>query len=445
MAQGNYTFEGVDLRDGALQKITEKRVWPQIVRSHLMWNRFGQKRGIEVNSRKREFVLRLYDGQVATFGAEGGLLPRTLPEKEVRAEFGFTKMLRGISFTPESMEQMKQPSSLMSMAERLDAYGEAVSQEMSRFFYGEGSGAVAVLNATVTVASAVLTVTVDDATDDYSGVGCRGTADIKIGSDYEIVEPAANTIRARIRVTDITSPTVFKATQISGTATNGVDGDLIVPPGTRPSGSAGASYAFHGIGYHVTTATQLEWQNTSPQDTIQLRSVTKDLNGAGLTLGYVNWIEDASRIRRPNMATGGTDSTLILSGIGQHRKFKQYLNAYRKYDSGATVLQTGGRGVANQFGNEWEVDPACPDTRIYNLDEDDFSMAVLKELSYVDNGSGGKFVLRPSGTNDGYFHTYDGWLAMIFEFVGRNPFKQGALLDVGVADIMKASEIAHAF
>ena len=174
MSQSTYTFDGgTNLKDGALTKLAEKRVWPQMVRNHFMWSRFGQKRGPEVNSRKREITLRIYDGQISTFGTESGILPRSLPESELRAEYGFTKMLRGFSFTPEAMEQMKQPSSLMGLAERLDAYGEAIQHEMARFFYGNGSAAVAAITATPTLSAGVYTVTVDDASDSWAGVGSR--------------------------------------------------------------------------------------------------------------------------------------------------------------------------------------------------------------------------------------------------------------------------------
>lgn len=450
MSQSTYTFDGgTNLKDGALTKLAEKRVWPQMVRNHFMWSRFGQKRGPEVNSRKREITLRIYDGQVSTFGTESGVLPRSRPESEIRAEYGFTKMLRGFSFTPEAMEQMKQPSSLMGLAERLDAYGEAIQHEMARFFYGNGSAAVAAITATPTLSAGVYTVTVDDASDSWAGVGSRGTADIKVGSDYDLVlnPTSSNSIAARLLVTNITSATTFKGTLVAGIGsadpTLAISGSIVVPPGSRPAGTT-TSYAFHGIGYHLVDSTTTEWQSLTTIP-LQLRAVVKDMNGASLTIGYANYIEDACRQRRANVDTGGTDNTLIIASIGQHAKLKQQLNSYRRADMGATTLTTGGVDVANQFGNKWVTDPACPDSRLFNLDESDFSMAVLKELSYVDNGNDGKMTLRPYGSGDTFYHIYDGWFQMLFEFVCRTPSKQAALIDLGVSDIIKASETAYTF
>lgn len=450
MSQANRTVQGSDLASGGLTKLTERKVWPTIERSHFMWNRFGQMRGVEVNSRLREFSIRLYDGQVATGTTEAGLLPGTLPDKEVFAQFGFAKIIRGISFTPEAMAQMKQASSLLSQAERVEFYASAMQQEMSRFWYGEGSGAVALLTAQPTIIGAgpTYTITVDDATDEYVGVGSRGTADVKIGSDYDIAEPVTNAIRANVRVQNILSPTTFSVTVNSGTVTDGAADDILVPPGTRPSLQAGLSYMFHGIGYHVTRAAQTEWLGLNPSTTIQIRSLVKDLGGAGLTLGFFNFIADAARNRRADLAenkkTGDEDNRLLLSGVGQEAKLTQYMNSYRRAEMSDKVLTTGGTGVKNKFGNELIVDSACPDSRIYSLAESDFTMSVLETMGYVDNGSGGKFVLRPDG-NGNLYHIYDGWLYMTFDFIGRNPFKQAALVDVGMEGIIKASQTAHNF
>lgn len=441
MSQANFTFEGVDLRDGALQKITEKRVWPQIQHGHFMWNKFGQKRGVEVNSRKREIVHRLFDGQVPTFLPELTALPATRPESEVRSEFSFTKMLRGISFSPEAMEQMKQPSSLLSISGRLESYGQLVKSELARGFYGDGSGAVAVLadSGTITGTGPYVVHLTDD-NDTFGGAGSRGVADIKVGSDYDLFLDD-DSIQATVLVTDILSATSFECTVTAGSLAAGDLTGIVVPPGTREA-TTGTSYAFHGLAYHTPGAATGEWQGTDPSSVVQLRSVIKDMEGAGLTIGFVNYLEDAVRQRRADDPNGMMDKTLILSGVGQHAKLKAYLNSYRRADMGETVLKTGGREVENQLGNRWTVDIHCPDSRVYNVWEDDFAMAVLKELSYVDNGSGGKFVLRPDGTGK-YLHVYDAWLTMMFEFVGHNPFKQAVLLNIGVDDIIKASETAY--
>jgi hypothetical protein len=452
MSQTNYTFEGTDLRDGAMQKVTEKRVWPQIQHGHFMWKRFGQKRGpSDVNIRKREIVHRLYDGQVPTFRPELTSLPRTIPEKEIRSEYTFTKMLRGVSFSPEAMEQMKQPSSLMGMAERLESYGDLIRSELARAFYGDQSAAVAVLDsaANVSASGSTRTITVLKNSDTYGGVGSRGVADLKIGSDYDVIETATYTVQAVIRVLTKASSTTFTATLLSGTLADATPyTGIIVPPGSRANGS-NTSYAPAGIAYHVTTATSNPWQTLDlTDDTYQeLRSTTKDLDGAGLTIGYVNYLEDAVRIRRAGMENGGMDKTLIVSGVGQHAKLKAYLQSFKRADWSETVLKTGARDVENQLGNRWEVDIQCPDSRVYNLWEDDFAMAVLKELSYVDTGGGSKFVLRPDGnsTTPSYTHVYDAWLWMLYQFVGRNPFKQAALVDIGVDDIIAAADTCSVF
>jgi hypothetical protein len=435
-----------------LLEITEKKIWPQLQRSHYMWNRFFQKRGVEVNSRSRQIPLYLRPGQVGTFRAEGLALPFAGPELEVKASFGYTKYQRGFSFSAESLEEMKQSSSLLSEADRLDRYRVNIKTELARFFYGSGDSSVAVVGSVsvTTGADGSLLMSVTS--------GNLGTSNMEIGSYYQILDSSnSNAVLTWGGVryfklvvsnagngggTQTTSGTLAAFHTPSSTvpnfaaATAVAAGDLIVPVGSVVGGT---SYGFHGLGYHVVESSATTWQGLTLSSYPELRSIVKDASSADLTLGLANFIEDVVIFRR-DQPMGGEDKSLIITSPGQHARLKQYLNSLRRATMGEKTMSTGGKEVENQLGNKWEVDPHCPDDRVYHLKEDDFSMLVLKELSFVDNGSGGNMVLRRDDSDldfDNYSHIYDGWWTMMFEFVSREPRNQAMIKGLGTTGIVR--------
>jgi hypothetical protein len=201
------------------------------------------------------------------------------------------------------------------------------------------------------------------------------------------------------------------------------------------------SFAFHGLGYHITTPTTDEWQELDPSEDPEIRSITKDANGADLTLGMANFIEDIVLFRRQDLPKGGADKSLIVCPIGQKSRLKHYLNSYRQADMSATVLKTGGQEVENQWGNRWEEDPLCPDTRIFHLYEPSFSMLTLgKGLGFADTKTRDNMILRHSTETgadvDGVF---DGWFELHLEFISREPGMQAMIHNLGVSKIYKAA------
>lgn len=431
-----------------LLEITEKEVWPQLQRDHYMWNRFFQKRGKEVNSRKRQIPLYLRPGQIGGFRPEGAGLPFAQPELEVKASFGYTKFQKGFSFSAESLEEMKNPSSLLSTSERLARYRTNLKVELARFFYGIGDSAVAVVGATTGAATGSLVASTSS--------GNMGTSAMELDNYYSITDTSNSDAVLTFGGYRYFKFVVANATPTSSTgtvmafnnpagaapdfsaATAVAAGDKIVPVGSVVSGT---SYAIHGLNYHVVdTAVSSTWQGLTLASYPELKSIVKDASSADLTLGMANFIEDVVVFRRDDTAEGGEQNSLIITSKGQHTRLKQTLNAYKRADLGAKNLKTGATDVENQFGNKWQIDVHCPDDRIYHLKEDDFSMLVLQELTYVDTGNGGNMVLRQQSDTDfgtTYAHIYDGWFTMMLEFVSREPRNQAMIKGLGTSGIIR--------
>jgi hypothetical protein len=168
------------------------------------------------------------------------------------------------------------------------------------------------------------------------------------------------------------------------------------------------------------------------------------MGGASLSPGWANFIEDAARIRRNQTDADKMSRALIIASVGQHKKLKDFLSGHRRAAMREMTMVTGAREVESQYGAEWVADPMCPDTRVYNLTEENFATAVLQELTYVDNGAGGKFFLRPTGlgasSGDVYDHVYDGAMCIVFDFLGRSPHLQGALTNLSKSDVLAKSD-----
>lgn len=437
-----------------LLEITERKVWPQIMRTCLMYTKFYNVMVDKVNSRDRRIVLHLRDGQPGTFRPQGAGLLKGKPDLQKVASFGYTKYQRGFAFTPEVLEEMDSDTALMNLEARMNIYEEAIKSELSAFFYGTGSGAVAELSGALTDnADGTWTVPLKNSSDTYGGVGSAGSADVVFDADYEIRDSSASFARITANSGAVKQFTVissgFSGSQVkislaasSTFSAAPAAGDILVPPGTYSSSNV--SYALHGLGYHLTTPSTTSWQGLNPSTDPELRSVTKNANTADLTLGMANFIEDIVFFRRGGntKAPNGEDKTLILCPKGQETLMRGFLNFHKRADWGEKVMKTGSTAVENQVGNRWTPDDKCPDTRIFHLTTDCFSTLTIKPgLHFFDTKTRDNMVLRGDSTGEtDYVAVYDGWFQMYLEFISKAPFKQALLYNLGTSKIYRRSD-----
>lgn len=453
MSVSNYTFDSPnDLSVGAVRRLMDDVFRPQY-EQNVMLRKLIKEKGKpieEVNVRGREFAVQLSRGSRTAGRPSMGYLPKSLPTLEARGSYTFAKLQKGISFDWESLRQMELKSAIVKLSDRLAQHMEKFEADASYYAYGDGSGALAVVTTIGSPTGAAYPITVTDNTDTYGGAGSCGTARLNINEEVEIVSASAT--EAVVRVTAISSATVFVGTVVSGALSAGALTAIVTAPGSRPAGFNGGTYLPHGLAYNCPGATQTEFWGMDPSNAlnIELRSTLVDLSSAELTVGYANYLEDGVRHRRVGMNSKKdalTASTQIIFSIGQARKIKQSMNAIRRATMDTKTYVLGAQTVANQWGNEWLEDPGCPDSRAYNLHMPSWELPVLQEMQFVDEGEG-MWHLRPANTTSasGHFiHGYDGWTQEASEIVNTEPYKQAAFIGIGTATIGKASGLAHQF
>lgn len=462
----------------ALKKISDDRVWNQLSEGNFLFNLLLRGKGEQVNARNRDIPMRVGRSGIGSFPGEGEGIGYASPEEFIRCSFGYTKYVKPFSFTPEARSNMNSPSSLRSLTEMFDQYRKDIETELSRFAYGNGSGAVAVVRGAATGrdstdiaedhGNGILGLPFDPITTETAaavsaqgGVGSRMTADIDFNSIYQLIKASDLSIRAtgtatrlkalragftesqaRFQVVDASGASVTAA--LANTLAEDVitEGDLLVPVGTYKDN---VSRAMHGLAYHMPLAADTTYQNmidqsntsVGPDDYPETRAVAYNANLADLTLAICNYIEDSSRFRRDDEEMGGTDKDVILTGIGQHRRVKQLIGTHRRADMSERTMVTGGKDVESQFGNKWKTDKYCPDDRLLHIHVPDLALLVLEKLQFIDPGNGGNMWLRQSG--DDFLHLYDGAWFMLWEMIGRCPKNQGLVYSLSIKNIMRAA------
>lgn len=449
MSVSNYAFDAPnDLSVGAVRRLMDDVFRPQYqqnVKLRKLIKEMG-KPVDEVNVRGREFGVQLSRGSRTTGRPSMGYLPKPLPTSEARGSYTYAKLQKGISFDWETLRHMELSSAIVKLSDRLAQHQEKFEADASYFSYGDGSGALAVV--TDVAGTGPYTLTVTATTDTYGGAGSNGTARLNIVEEVDIV--SASAVEATVQIASIASATTFTCTVVSGTLTAGALTAIVVPSGSRPAGFNGASYMPHGVAYNCPTASSTDWWGINPSSAgnIECRSTVVDLSSASFTVGYANWLEDAVRHRRPMEKDDAlTSKTKILIGVGQARSIKQSMNSIRRAGMGDKTFVLGAQNVANQWGNIWEEDPGCPDSRCYNLWMGSWQLPTLQELEYVDEGEG-MWHLRPANTTSAsgfYIQAYDGWTQEVMEIVNTEAFKQAAIVGIGVSTIQTAASLAHQF
>lgn len=447
MSTTNYAFDANDLSVGAVKKLMDDVYRPQYQSNVKLLRLLEKQTEDATNVRKREFTVALTQGSRTTGRPAAGLLPLAMPVLEARGEYGYAILQKAVSFDWVSLKHMARSDAtgaMVTLNQRLAQHMKKFESDSSYFAYGDGSGALAV--GTTVAGTGPYTLTLTNTTDTFGGAGSNGTARLNRNEEIDVVVAAS--VQAVVQVVDILSATTCSVNVISGSLSAGALSFILAPPGSRPSGFNGVSYMPHGLAYNIPGATTTEFWTLNPSTSVELRSLLVDMAGAEMTVGFANFLEDAARHRRPEEEPeAAMGKTKIIWSVGQARKIKQGMNSIRRADMATKTYVLGAQHVANQWGNVWDEDPGCPDSRAFNIYLPTWKVAKLADVEYVDEGEG-MWHLRPANSTSvrgNFYAIYDGWTSAAHDYVNTDPFMQAMFTGIGTATIQTASQYAHGF
>lgn len=253
-----------------------------------------------------------------------------------------------------------------------------VSKERNRQYFGNGSGAKAVVTA---LAGQNITVA------DHKGLDINGVYDVMVGSTSAVRQ-------AGLVVTNINTAT--NVATVTGTTTGIVANDIIVR-----TGSYGREWS--GLGAIISDTTV--FQQIDPATVPVWKSEIKTAAGA---ISELMLVRMADRIY-----TNGGKTSVIWTTLGVQRAYFSLLTSLKRF-VGTTKFTGGFSGVAFESASQGEIpmipDIDCPAGSALFVDE--------KAITVYDNG-GYKFMDRSGSmwqqkrTNAGKF---DAWEATLYEY-----------------------------
>lgn len=253
-----------------------------------------------------------------------------------------------------------------------------VSKERNRQYFGNGSGAKAVVTA---LAGQNITVA------DHKGLDINGVYDVMVGSTSAVRQ-------AGLVVTNINTAT--NVATVTGTTTGIVANDIIVR-----TGSYGREWS--GLGAIISDTTV--FQQIDPATVPVWKSEIKTAAGS---ISELMLVRMADRIY-----TNGGKTSVIWTTLGVQRAYFSLLTSLKRF-VGTTKFTGGFSGVAFESASQGEIpmipDIDCPAGSALFVDE--------KAITVYDNG-GYKFMDRSGSmwqqkrTNAGKF---DAWEATLYEY-----------------------------
>lgn len=413
-----------------LAELVDKDVRPQFQRSHIMFNKFLQTTGKEINERGRFRPVYLRPSTGGAPAPEGFAMP--LPTNPTEAQFKvvYTTYYWPFAFTAQSLAQMEQGSSYKKVKDRMREHRENMQVDLNQHFYYDGTGKKAVVD-TANGAINQATSTFYCATDPAAGY-TFGNKHLRVGMKVSFHSGSAYRQNG--------GSTTFVST-ISSLGTDGLsvtcddipsdlaDGDLVVPAGLDTSTGTYNRF-FTGLESHVGTSGT--YQNLSRSTYPELKAIVEDMNGAPLGYGTFSLLNDAVLFRRDaGKETSSMD--LVILGPGQWNRRHAMFNSFKRASMQDDTLRMGAKKMTDETGFEVTVDPHCPEDTVYRLRPQDFETVTLAPLDFVDTGNANNMILQNATAFDGttgHKHAYSGWLYTWFNTVGLEPRNQIRIHDL---------------
>lgn len=269
------------------------------------------------------------------------------------------------------------------MEEEVQGLKDDVLKDCNRIFYGDGTGALAVLTANATANTAT----------------AQSTQYLEVGQVVDIVSTAGASRGANRTITAINT-TTGAVTYDGADITTDITGDYMVRQGDGPVSSTvfrepnglKSIVAATGALYNIDPATEPVW------------AATVDANGgSNRPISETGLIAQVDAVRK-----WGGHTSVMFAGLGVRRSYFNLLVSQRRF-TGTTKFDGGFSGLAfttDQGDVPFVVDVDCPNNTVYGLDEKTIKLFRDKAWHFPAlDGAMWKWV-----------HDYDAWETLLKQY-----------------------------
>lgn len=350
------------------------------------------------------FPIRVSRNPGIGYRAEGGALPTAGNQGYANVQIGLKYGYGMLTLSGQHMRLLKTNAQAFAnaMVDEQTGLKNDVAKDTARIFYGDGTGAIAVLSS-ASQATANTSAVVDS---QY----------LEVGQVIDIVSTAGTVRGSNRTISSITTTTAPAATFVYSGADIATDAstDLVVRTGNfagtnlEPNGLSSIVKASGSL-YNVDPATQPVW--ASPVDSN---------SGNARALSESSMIAMVDRIRK----AGGGRPTVIFASLGVRRAYFNLLTQQRRYTD-TKEFAGGFQGLAFNTGNEIPVvdDPDAPTGKLWFINEP--SLTVFQDSDWDWDDTDGSMWSRISG-----FDQYEARLLKYWELGVKQRNANGLISDI---------------
>jgi hypothetical protein len=267
--------------------------------------------------------------------------------------------------------------------EEISGLKEDVLKDCNRIFYGDGTGALAVLTANATA----------------NTLTANSTQYLEVGQVIDVVS-TAGVVRGSNRNITAINTTTGAVTYDGADITTDITGDLIVRTGNGPV-SASVMREPNGLKSIVTSTGAL--YNIDPAVEPSWAATVDANGGTNRPLSEVGMIANVDAVRK-----FGGHTSVMFAGLGVRRSYFNLLVQQRR-TTGTTKFDGGFSGLAfttDQGDVPFVVDVDCPLNTIYGLDEKTIKLFRDQPWRFP----------APDGAMWKWVHDFDAWEVLLKQY-----------------------------
>jgi hypothetical protein len=319
-------------------------------------------------------------------------------------------------FTGRVIRNEKDSSSMLRwFGEQLAMYVETGIKEIEEQLPYDGRGIKAIVEGDP---SATTTLTGQVAFDATAG-GTKGTKYLTKGAQYDIIDPAAGTVRAGSPIT-VTVPGPASVTTLAAMDAAVADGDLVVHVG-------GYNKAFRGLAYLINNGSGV-LQLLSRADFPELRSPVTDL--ANTTMGPASFSKTKANLMYRAGKDQGAKNLIAFLSFGQYEYLRRQGYNLRRFMDSDTV--TGVAGSYTDGDTTFLPNTNVDEDRCYLLDLTDIERYVEMDFGLYDLD--GQTIRMKLGTNGVGSDNYTGAIGICMNLGITAPMKHALIKRAAISD-----------
>jgi hypothetical protein len=371
---------------------------------------------VDIEGRRSYLKLRIGDSLGQATIAQGGNYPDPGDPTYDEASLNLAHLAHAISFTMEEMALLEstQAAAVPVMAEKMQAAKEAMSSDIERQAWGDGSGVLANV-----ASSSGSTITLDATTTSQIDRDRYLWVDDANRARYDVVHGTTGAVQvAGFTVSDINEAT--NVLTCSTSMTSATSAGVVVRSGSWTSGGAYNSLEFPGVkamvatgntymGIDRTASGKGYWQAVSVANSGTVRPLTEEL---------IHTVMNRIARRAGRQPTG---DYAAFGSFGTYTAYHQIITPGLRYTIDSTPDIGFGRPL-EMLGVPLYRGARCPRNRIYVLKKD--SMKFVRPmhnkpgdlLNFVNLG-GSEFFLKNASSGQGHSAAVvaylDGFLGMM--------------------------------